>query len=580
MAKVRNEAELRATLDETPTTPPEDVTNYLKTLMDSSILIFKVGYQPDFLTGMKHKAVEVHCTHCGETYYLDYTFYVNGRTSPSYGFILPDCTPVGCGMLCECPMCGHKGYATHTSKIPRGYNLDTKYYATVHNVRGNMVYLTWGLQKNVDKYGNISYRHKKYEGIFYIDNVLIRATGYSTGMFGSVYENYSWEPKVQFMNNLEKYPVDRIFFTDGFENCNASHSAFDVFCHDIAVSKGNVTEIIPAAYFKLWNKYPQIENLVRNGQSAYVNQIILSCLDRRGYYYHSYYKLNLCDVKNYIDVKKKKPHEMLSVPKEYMPYIKGRDIHEVRLFSLAYEREHVILTDDWYKKASMLDVKELLALLRVGYGDFIPPVIRTINYLMKFKEKRAKITGNSTDNLIFPSYVRDYWRMLAEVYDGKPPKEMLYPNDIVACHDRMVLLRREKEDKQVTKGINDYSRKMQFLSYTDKKAGLLIRPAESQAELIKEGKLLNHCVATYAKSMSSGKTCILFIRHTDKPDVPYFTLEYRDGLVIQNRGKNNCARTNEVKAFEKKWLNHIKRLEIKENGKQRSNSRTAHRAGA
>ena len=76
MAKVRNEAELRATLDETPTTPPEDVTNYLKTLMDSSILIFKVGYQPDFLTGMKHKAVEVHCTHCGETYYLDYTFYV------------------------------------------------------------------------------------------------------------------------------------------------------------------------------------------------------------------------------------------------------------------------------------------------------------------------------------------------------------------------------------------------------------------------------------------------------------------------------------------------------------------------
>ena len=31
MATVRNEAELRATLEETPTTPPEDVTNYLKT---------------------------------------------------------------------------------------------------------------------------------------------------------------------------------------------------------------------------------------------------------------------------------------------------------------------------------------------------------------------------------------------------------------------------------------------------------------------------------------------------------------------------------------------------------------------
>ena len=42
---------------------------------------------------------------------------------------------------------------------------------------------------------------------------------------------------------------------------------------------------------------------------------------------------------------------------------------------------------------------------------------------------------------------------------------------------------------------------------------------------------------------------ILFVRKENEPDIPYFTLEYKDGKVAQCRGEHNCPMTKDVKAF-------------------------------
>lgn len=99
--------------------------------------------------------------------------------------------------------------------------------------------------------------------------------------------------------------------------------------------------------------------------------------------------------------------------------------------------------------------------------------------------------------------------------------------------------------------------------------GLLIRPCQTEAELIREGKDLHHCVASYAKRHAEGKTAILFIRQAAEPDMPFFTLEFdeKTKTVRQNRGLRNCARTPEVNAFEKAWLDHICRAKRKERTK-------------
>ena len=85
--------------------------------------------------------------------------------------------------------------------------------------------------------------------------------------------------------------------------------------------------------------------------------------------------------------------------------------------------------------------------------------------------------------------------------------------------------------------------------------GLVITPAQNEGQLIAEGKILGHCVGGYGKAHCEGKS-IFFIRHTDAPDLPFFTLQLntKTGAVLQNRGEKNKDRTPEVKDFEEQWL--------------------------
>ena len=94
--------------------------------------------------------------------------------------------------------------------------------------------------------------------------------------------------------------------------------------------------------------------------------------------------------------------------------------------------------------------------------------------------------------------------------------------------------------------------------------GILIRPCRTEEELIREGKLLSHCVGMYADKIAAGKSMILFVRREDAPEVPWYTLELdlKDLQVLQNRGKRNCQETAEVAAFVRLWKKT--RLEKKE----------------
>ncbi|MCD8011604.1 MAG: PcfJ domain-containing protein [Lachnospiraceae bacterium] len=79
--------------------------------------------------------------------------------------------------------------------------------------------------------------------------------------------------------------------------------------------------------------------------------------------------------------------------------------------------------------------------------------------------------------------------------------------------------------------------------------GLVIVVPSGAADLKAEGAALHHCVGTYVDRVAKGETNIFFIRKAEDPDTPYFTLEYRDGRVIQCRGMRNCGMPPDVEAF-------------------------------
>lgn len=147
-----------------------------------------------------------------------------------------------------------------------------------------------------------------------------------------------------------------------------------------------------------------------------------------------------------------------------------------------------------------------------------------------------------------------------EVGDDLSSPEIMYPQNLVTAHDSVTQRYQYKKDDILKQKFKLRYKELSKFSF--EADGLLIRPAKTQNEMVTEGKKLCHCVATYVKSHSDGKTAIFFIRKTDSPKEPYYTLELNEksGKVLQNRGLRNCERTEEIKDFEEKWLKEVEKI--------------------
>ena len=55
------------------------------------------------------------------------------------------------------------------------------------------------------------------------------------------------------------------------------------------------------------------------------------------------------------------------------------------------------------------------------------------------------------------------------------------------------------------------------------------------------------------------KTVILFIRKAEEPDTPFYTLEYRNGVVVQCRTSHNATyeQDESVKNFVDAWVERV-----------------------
>ncbi len=165
--------------------------------------------------------------------------------------------------------------------------------------------------------------------------------------------------------------------------------------------------------------------------------------------------------------------------------------------------------------------------------------------------------------------------------DGRDLNDNLvrWPRDLTAAHNRQIEERRalhdreeaERRERKKAERAGLFAKRaaeLEWLSFEI--GGLLIRPCVDEDALIQEGRALHHCVASYAQRHAEGQTAILFIRQAEAPDKPFFTLEFdeRSLQVLQNRGLRNCKRTPEVEAFEKAWLDRVRK--IKMNGRIRA----------
>lgn len=150
----------------------------------------------------------------------------------------------------------------------------------------------------------------------------------------------------------------------------------------------------------------------------------------------------------------------------------------------------------------------------------------------------------------------DYLRQCAELRRDMSDTSNLWPADLNKRHTELsAQITRNKsfiEDKAVR-----HRWKTEHRKYEYKSDGFAVIMPRNASEIIMEGKLMRHCVATYVGKVARGETTILFVRSLADPSKPLATAEVCDGQTRQIRSQRNQTPPAEVMRFWEKYKERI-----------------------
>lgn len=135
----------------------------------------------------------------------------------------------------------------------------------------------------------------------------------------------------------------------------------------------------------------------------------------------------------------------------------------------------------------------------------------------------------------------DYLNMRNELHHDLSNSVRVCPRNLKEEHDKLVIEQNaEKDKKYIEEKEGKYPHireqyKQWCKKYEVEFENMHIRPASSAEEIILEGRLQHHCVGgdSYLSKHDEGKSIILLLRHQDKLDEPYVTIEIKDKEIVQ-----------------------------------------------
>lgn len=280
-------------------------------------------------------------------------------------------------------------------------------------------------------------------------------------------------------------------------------------------------------FFNLFSKYPCIEYLTKMGFKYFVTAKLYGRV--------TYGAINWNG---------KKIDQVLKLTKQ--------QIKEVKDATFEVDPLTIRLLQITRKEKSNMPLQELNQIAST-YGAYFEDLKKALkyttlrracNYVLKQCRSNKKLRSDLAQTLItWRDYISDCRKLELDLTQDI----ILFPTDLHEAHQRTLALVKVTASEIFNAKITKRAQSLE--KYRFEHAGMIIRPAMSSDELIKEGKVLEHCVARYAEKYANGSTSILLIREADRPEVPFFTMEIQKGLITQTRGKKNCAMTDEVKDF-------------------------------
>lgn len=506
-----------------PAEPPEGLVEWAikNHLSNLHAMVYRTGWYANPLTETEEPCVDTRCSACGRPSKLD-KLHIGCRhsyASAPFGFFGYAGDQVISGDSTLCPVCGTEVEAIYSGRINDYLLLGDITVLSVAAIQGRLVLLYWYVAKYVNEAGR-EYVEVKPRRAFAVESGKINCFSYHNALA----DCYRYKDTAGKLAAVFPWEKEILYGT------TAENSAFDRYME----CKG---DLYPVSYLRLWVDRPRVENLMVQGAGHLVREMIQRDCNPHTYSYNG--EVNIPKLKEVL-WREKRPAQMLGLNKDVFR------IMVAQRWTIAEWQAYLAICQRGEKVNAMCDVLDIRKLgqdhaEKLLRADPIFSVTRSVRYLLKQK-KRDAVT------------LLDYWNLVQQNGGDLSIASVRYPQNLKTAHDHESARQRYLENEGYTEQFA--KRTEELCCYSWESDGLMIRPVASAEELYQEGKILSHCVYSYLKRHVFGETAIMLIRRSDKPDEPYFTLELNEKTmtVRQNRGRCNCARTDEISAFEDQWL--------------------------
>lgn len=531
-----------------------------------------ISYVHDVLMKEQHLLIQYkvgkkrygYCTHCGKSFGLD--FGLERTHLPEYDLILE----ARQNDNVTCPVCGYQ-LTKKYSGIPRKDRYAEVADFRVHKQTGALIiflyYFTYRFDRPNIELTNLKPDFRCYNICYFEPHkhfYLLNGWGGN-----HVYLKNKYASQLMFKKsnspiyNAEDYHQETgqgIYcynFENALKNCNMKYSCAEQF-----LGNDKIEALIP--YLCFYSEYPElVENLMKQNLSNVVE----------AYLWHHQNSFGV------INFHKSQPAQALGIGKDGLRFYKkmvrshGSVFLDIKVIQLM-KFDNAAMTDDNFSKYDdFLYVEKEYKKIR----NFVSP-LKAMRYIQK-QEALCYCRHNFTVPVHrfgnFQEHYKDYCQQCKQLGYDLNDKIYAMPDNLFQAHQQLtnILNQREveEENRKNKEKLKKFEKRLDKLkeTYCFSDGYFFIRPAESYKDLHTEGTTLKHCVySNYREEHISGKTTILFIRKVSEPDKPFYTMEYKNNVIVQCRGKCNCGTTEEVKQFIDKWLAYVKQNKKKKAKKE------------
>lgn len=462
-----------------------------------------------------------------------------------------------------CPLCGSEVRLIHARKL-RGGRKKQIMVISVENVGRFTALIYWLVYRWVNEWGYSEYGAVPADAFVLTETgSIVRYTHVNrSGGYGTTEKQLSaWKLTSSTQDTIDKPYQD----WGSINNRKAGAFIYDSY-PDLEGTSGEKTALVeylkaggyrPVEYLKWWRKQRNIENLCRQGQGRLVASIVSES-------YRFSADINM-EAEKYLDLSKRKPHEMLGMTKTEFRWLRQsgtelttEGIQQWRKYREANGKLALVEFTRYCQEFTPAGTNSALQLMR-QYGD---ADIDKIHRYMTKNGLHPRETGILLDT-------RDCMRKL---YNRPLTSEELWPKRLHETHDRVHQMWADEVDRKRKKdllhGFQTVIDNYGCLEWTDGELSVIL--PKSNADLVREGKVLRHCVGGYGNAHVTGASVIFFIRRYRRPERPYYTLAINmtgkpresqlHGYGNERHGdKKQYTHTipKKVRAFCDRWENEI-----------------------